>query len=288
MKKAPLPENRKQAPKFVSRQVPLYYQLETVLRQNISSGKWAVGHRLPSEAELGSEYGVSRITVRQALAPLEAEGLLRREAGRGTFVKEAPKFTGTLKLEGSLDDFISIVKTTSAKVISVEKTQASPEEAGLLGLEPGAAIIRCVRVRSHRSEPYSLVVNDIPYQIGKKLSKVDWAGPISDILQKKLGIQMGDARQSIRASLADVETSRILGIRVGAPLLSVDRVVYTEDGTPMDRVLTHYRSDIFSFTVHLRKGHSLGDSAPERVSQNTKLASRTGSSKPVTAGHRKS
>lgn len=256
MKRALPAENGRRAPKFVSRQVPLYYQLETVLRQHISSGKWAVDQRIPTEAELGTEYGVSRITVRQALASLEAEGLLRREAGRGTFVKDAPKFTGTLKLEGSLDDFISIVKTTSAKVISVEKMQASPEEAELLGLEPGAPIIRCVRVRSHRGEPYSLVVNDIPYQIGKKLSKADWSGPVTDTLQKKLGLQMGDARQSIRASLADVETANILGIRVGAPLLSVDRVVYTEEGIPIDRVLTHYRSDIFSFTVHLRKDHT--------------------------------
>jgi len=258
MKKRPLPETAKRTPKFVSRQVPLYYQLETVLRQNISSGKWGLDHRLPSESELGSEFGVSRITVRQALASLEAEGLLRREAGRGTFVKEIPKFTGTLKLEGSLDDFISIVKSTSAKVLSIDRVLATQEEAEMLRLRTGAPLVRCVRVRSHRGEPYSLVVNDIPYQIAKKLSKSDWGGPISDILQQKLGIQMGDARQSIRASLADVEMSRILGIRVGAPLLSVDRIVYSEDGVPVDRVLTHYRSDIFSFTVHLRKNHSNG------------------------------
>jgi GntR family transcriptional regulator len=243
------------APRFVSKQVPLYYQLETVLRQNISSGKWRIGDQLPTESELGTEYGVSRITVRQALASLEGDGLVRREAGRGTFVKEVPKFTGTVKLEGSLDDFISIVKTTSAKVLSIEKIQATPEEAELLNLETGAPIIRCVRVRSHRNQPYSLVVNDIPYHLGKSLSKVDWSGPISDILQQKLGILMGDARQSIRASLADVQTARTLGIRVGAPLLSVDRIVYSEEGQPVDRVLTHYRSDMFSFTVHLRKDH---------------------------------
>lgn len=253
MKRGSQPQTDKQTHKFVSRQLPLYYQLETVLRQNISSGKWRLNHRLPSEAELGSDYGISRITVRQALASLEAEGLLRREAGRGTFVKDTPKFTGTLKLEGSLDDFISIVKTTSVKVLSIDQVQATPEEAEMLGISVGAPLIRCTRVRSYRNEPYSLVVNDIPYQIGKRLSKSDWAGPVSDILQQKLGIQMGDAKQSIRASLADVETSRILGIRVGAPLLSVDRIVYNEAGGPVDRVLTHYRSDIFSFTVNLRK-----------------------------------
>ncbi len=145
MKEWLLPEAGKRTHRFVSRQLPLYYQLETLLRQNISSGKWSIDHRLPSEAELGSEYGVSRITVRQALASLEADGLLRREAGRGTFVKQVPTFTGTLKLEGSLDEFISIVKTTSVKVLSIDQVNATPEEAEMLGLEAGAPLIRYTR-----------------------------------------------------------------------------------------------------------------------------------------------
>src|ERR1700733_15191704 len=89
---------------FVSDQVPLYYQLQTILTEKIQSGNLEVGQRLPTEAELGNLSGVSRSTVRQAISKLEAENLIRREAGRGTFVNERRPFTGTLQLEGSLED----------------------------------------------------------------------------------------------------------------------------------------------------------------------------------------
>jgi DNA-binding GntR family transcriptional regulator len=99
------------------------------------------------------------------------------------------------------------------------------------------------------------VVNDLPREIGQQLARSDWKGSVTQVLQEKLHIPLMEARQSIRASLADTEAARVLAVRVGAPLLSVDRVVYTDDGTPVDRVQTHYRSDIFSFTVHQRRDH---------------------------------
>src|SRR5687767_14508721 len=83
--------------RFVTDAVPLYYQLESVLREKISSGQFASQERIPTETELAVEYGVSRITVRQALSALEKDGLVRRKAGLGTFVSELPAFSGDLK-----------------------------------------------------------------------------------------------------------------------------------------------------------------------------------------------
>ena len=117
---------------FVSDQVPLYYQLQTILTEKIQSGNLEAGQQLPTEAELGSQYGVSRITVRQALSKLEAENLIRREAGRGTFVNERRPFTSTLQLEGSLEDLMSIVRMTSVRVLRISQITASAEEARLL------------------------------------------------------------------------------------------------------------------------------------------------------------
>jgi len=240
---------------FVSDQVPLYYQLQTILTQKIQSGNLAAGQRLQTEAELGTQYGVSRITVRQALSRLEAENLIRREAGRGTFVSERVPFTGTLQLEGSLEELMSIVQMTSVRVLRISQITASAEEARLLQVPTGASLVRCTRVRSYRNEPLSLVVNVLPQKIGQQLSRSDWKGSVTQVLQEKLHIPLVEARQTIRASLADTEDARLLDIRVGAPLLSVDRIVYTDNGTPVDRVRTHYRSDIFSFAVHLRRDH---------------------------------
>ena len=78
-------------------------------------------------------------------------------------------------------------------------------------------------------------------------------------LQEKLRIPLIEAKQSIRASLADAQLARLLSTRIGAPLLSVDRLVMTNDHRPVTRVRTSYRSDIFQFNVHVRKDRANGD-----------------------------
>ena len=122
------------ARQFTSLEVPLYYQLAGVLQVQVRKGRYAAGDRIPTEAELVGEYGVSRITVRQALASLEQEGLVRREVGRGTFVNEHRPFVGELKVEGSLDDLISVGLYTSVKLLSSRTVLASRDDADKLGL----------------------------------------------------------------------------------------------------------------------------------------------------------
>src|SRR5262245_62551455 len=78
----------KPSSEFVTRKIPLYYQLENILREKIVSGAYAAGSRLPTESELIRIYGVGRITVRQALTALAKEGLIERKRRRGTFVTE--------------------------------------------------------------------------------------------------------------------------------------------------------------------------------------------------------
>jgi DNA-binding GntR family transcriptional regulator len=73
---------RPSEPRFVSDQVPLYYQLQSILADKILSGFFSIDQQMPTEAELEADYGVSRITVRQALRILEEKGLIRREPGR--------------------------------------------------------------------------------------------------------------------------------------------------------------------------------------------------------------
>jgi GntR family transcriptional regulator len=238
---------------FTSAEVPLYYQLAGVLREQILSGRFGTGDRIPTEVELVKSYGVSRITVRQALASLEKEGLVRREVGRGTFVNEQRPFTGELKVEGSLDDLISIGMFTSVKLLGVRTVKATPDEAAMLKLEPGAPITRCARLRYWHGDPYCHIVVDLPQAIGKRLSRADFKGSILRALEDKLDIHIRDAQQTVRASLADASLARLLETRIGAPLLSINRIVLRDDGTPVERVRTHYRSDIYCFSVHLAR-----------------------------------
>ncbi len=259
-KVAILDEAPEKSPIFALDQVPLYYQLQSILTEQIVSGMLAPGDQLPIEFQLEQQYGVSRVTVRQALAAMEKAGLIRREAGRGTFVSEArPHPLETLQLQGSMDELISLGQTTTVKMLYVKTVQATAKDAEQLGIRPGDNLIRCARIRIYRKEPYSYVLNDLPYEIGVRLSKTDWKHSISQALQEKLRIPLVEAKQSIRASLADAQLARLLSTRIGAPLLSVDRLVMTTDHRPVTRVRTSYRSDIFQFNVHLRKDKPNGD-----------------------------
>ncbi len=248
---------RTASPLFVDRSVPLYYQLANLLSEKIVSGDLRTGDRLPTEVELVKEYGISRITVRQALRLLEEERLIRREVGRGTFVSEYRPFTGALKVEGSLDDVISLGQNP-VKVIDVKTVKAAPDDAAQMGIEPGSLIIRATRIRLHRGEPYSHIVNDLPADIGRRLTRSDWTGVVLRIIEEKLHLPLRDAEQTVRASLADARLARLLCTRIGAPLLAVERVVRTDGARVVERVRIHYRSDIYAMKVHLNRAHPEG------------------------------
>jgi GntR family transcriptional regulator len=248
-------KKRPQVPQFFSDEVPLYYQLASLLREKIITGQYAPDEQLPTEADLVNEYSLSRITVRQALGSLEEEGLIRREPGRGTFVTEMRPFAGKLAMDGSIDDLISMGLATSVKLLDLRSVAAGPEDAALLDLEPGSRLTRVTRVRLYHQEPYSYIVNYLPREIGEKLTRtyLKRGGGVLKFIEEEMGLHLRDAEQSVKASLADASLARALNTRIGAPLLFVDRVVRCDDGRPVERVHVFYRSDIFSFTVHLTR-----------------------------------
>jgi GntR family transcriptional regulator len=246
---------------FVSSRVPLYYQLENLLREKILSGVFVAGDRLPTESELIEQYGVSRITVRQALTALAEEGLIERQQGRGTFVTERRTrrrpFEGTIHLTGSLDELISMALDTPIKVLETTRVEADQHEAELLGLRPGEPVYRIKRLRLYEGKPFSLIVNYLPAEIGVRFTNEELSsGSLLKRLESKFGLRLQSARQQITADLADPYVAGLLDVRVGAPLLSIERTVYTEDGRPIEYVHVLYRSDRYNYTVMLTRDSS--------------------------------
>ena len=249
---------------FVSSQIPLYYQLENVLREKITSGFYGDGDRLPTEIELIKEYGVSRITVRQALAALSDDGLIDRKQGRGTYIANRKtkqrKFTGTIHLTGSLDELIEMGMDTPVKVLEMNRVKADPHEAELLRIKVGTPIYRLKRLRLSENKPYSLILNYLPEEIGAKLTMAELSsGALLHTMETKLGYRLDNAVQEIKAELADPYVAKLLDIRVGTALLSIERTVYTDKGMPVEFVHTLYRSDLYGYSVKLvrdKKGKS--------------------------------
>ena len=265
--------------------VPLYYQLASILREHIVSGKYLAGDRLPTEEALARDYDVSRITIRQALGDLEKEGFIKREAGRGTFVADRRTFSNTFRMEGSLEDLISMGQSTTVRVLSLTTIKASASEADFLRLNLGDPLVRCTRLRLHGGTPFSYIINHLPGDIGKHLRPEAWKkGSILRQIETGLGIRMGDADQTISASPADAHLARLLKTGIGAALLSVDRVVRSVEGRPVEHVHSYYRSDIYSFKAHLVHNPVPSEtdeswsvsSAKRRVRPATRKSKRTG------------
>jgi GntR family transcriptional regulator len=240
---------------FQHDKIPLYYQLESVLREKILSGEFAEGEQLPTDNELIEQYGVSRITVRQALASLASEGLIERIQGRGTFVSRRKTIKGTIRLTGFLEDLMAMGIETKVKVLEFSQVKATVNVARQLQASVGDSIYQIKRVRYVKSTPYSYIVSYVPQEIGKRLSREELAaGSLLKLLEDKLKIALGEAFQVINASLADAHVARILQTRVGAPLLEIERTVYSVGGEPVEYVRTLYRSDLYCYTVKLVRG----------------------------------
>jgi len=249
--------NKRDKVVFKDNGIPLYYQLETILRQRIVSGDFAFDAPLPSEEALGQEYNVSRITVRQALGSLEREGLIVRKRGKGTFISEKVKSLESPKLTGFMEDLISMGIKTTAKVLGMSVIQAPAHVREHLKLGPEAQVVRFEKIRLVEGSTFSHVFNYLPMDIGRKIRKEKLSGkPLLMILEDDLGIKAAEAVQTVEATVADAKVAPLLEVRVGDPLLKVERTVFDKNQRPIEYVSVLYRSDKYFFTVRLKRKKS--------------------------------
>jgi len=237
--------------------IPLYYQLETILRKRISSGELARGDLLPSEEALAKEYNMSRITVRQALSSLESDGLIVRKRGKGTFVSKQHTYLESPKFTGFIEDLISMGIRTTSKILDISMVEGPRNIQEHLELEVGTQLFRIEKIRLVEGSPFSYVLNYLPPDIGQKIKKEDLiAKPLLMILEDDLGIKATEAVQSIEATIADTHVASLLGIRVGDPLLKGERTVFDVNHRPVEYVSVLYRADKYFYTVNLKRKRS--------------------------------
>lgn len=233
--------------------IPLYYQLETVLRKKIFSGDFVPDTPLPSEDALAEEYQVSRITVRQALSSLEQDGLVIRQRGKGTFVAETAGNLQMPRFTGSIEDLVLMgIRTTT---VVKDFSWIDPPENIKDKLQVGSQkVLRIEKIRSIENSPFSHVYNYLPPEIGEQLpSDLVKEKPMLMILEDELGIRAIEADQSVEATIADAEIASLLDIRVGDPLLKAERTVYDVKHNPVEYVSVLYRADKYAFTMKLKR-----------------------------------
>jgi len=232
--------------------VPLYHQIYVVLRQQILEGKFGDGP-MPGEIELARQFGASRVTMRRVFDYLVKEGLVRRHRGMGTFVvkPDDPMVMGggqTL-----LQNIIDVGERTSAVVVEFEDVLAPPDEAKCLEVPPGTPIKKLVRVRHLEDTPMALITTWLPLDVTSKLTMERLTNQSLLRLIEASGVRIDRASQVVSARLADVATAQYLDVAVGAPLLSVQRIVREMSGRPVQLLQGLYRPDRYEYRMELSR-----------------------------------
>jgi GntR family transcriptional regulator len=237
------------------RNIPLYFQLEQIIKSKILTGGFSPGGKIPTETELCDAYQVSKITVRQAILNLVNEGLLVRKQGKGTFTREnGVKGGSTFKFSGNIDDFISDgLKMKEVKPLDVTRTRSSSKVAKMLNIEEGEDVVQVRRTRNFNKVPVSYIKNYLPLDIGKKIKREDLlAYSMLQILRDKLKIPISNGIQYIDAVVADYDVSSALSVNIFSPLLYSELIVFTKDKRPVEYAQHFFRPDQFRYTIELK------------------------------------
>lgn len=212
---------------------PLYAQVKALLVQRVASGGWKPGQMLPSEFELASIYNVSQGTMRKALIALEADRLIVRRQGRGTYVARHTR-------ERALFHFFRMVdagnrrQTPSSIVLTHRTIKARPEQAALLEVEPGTMLHAVVRVRRFGGVPAIFERIFIPVALMPRLSlpkAVVMEDEMYVIYEESFGITVARASERLTAVPAGCEEATHLKVAAGTPLLQILRLARDVGGS---------------------------------------------------------
>jgi GntR family transcriptional regulator len=232
------------------------------LERRILMGEYAQGSQLPSESELASSVGVSRTTLREAVGRLVARGLLRREQGRGTYVRGRSRIQISMLLEAnlSISDMIREMGMTPKTTEVTTAVEVPPEEVAVALGRPGLQHVLCVRrVRAADGEPAVYSTDYLPIEPGLPLESDSYRGSVYELLGDFYGLPVTSGHALLRAGLAGRDLAPKLHLAPGDLTLVLSQVHSLSDGRMVMFSLVHLRNDMFS--VYVRRGTPEGAGA---------------------------
>jgi len=216
---------------------PLHHQAYLILRDAILSGRYRPGTLLPTEEAFAAEFGVSRITIRRAMEALVQADLIDRQQGKGTFVRRgavsAPVQVPTFSM---IEQITRIGATTEVKVVEFGWELPPADVRKAFGLTEGQKLQRAVRVRYQDGEPLIHLTTFVSEAIGNTITREDMGREALYTLIRRAGKQIVRGEQTISAALASPVLSQRLNVKIGAPLLSVTRMMQDASGEPVEHL----------------------------------------------------
>jgi GntR family transcriptional regulator len=220
-------------------------QVRQVL-EDLIDAELSPGQAIPSERALVVRLGVSRVTVRQAIADLVEAGILERVHGKGTFVT-GPQVSSRLHLTSFSREMRDRGLVPATVVLSAGEEAADETVAYALRIRVGGQVIRVERLRTADGTPMAHEVGYYPSVLFPGLLERE-LGSLYDVFASQYGITMTSGEQTVRAESADADQARILGIAKRAPLLVQDRVTYARE-RPIEVSTSWYRGD--RYRIHM-------------------------------------
>ena len=236
--------------------VPLHIQVRETIRRQVRDGALIdKTGRLMTEAELGRHFGVSRITIRNAISPLVDEGMFARARGRGTFLRSNQPENWVGRLMGFSETIRDAGYQAGAKVL--QQGMTNRHETGVREQLQERAVWQLKRLRLADDTPIAIEHAFYPPDIGLELEKRDLTSIIMySVFEDELGLAIKEARQTIGASLAEPTSAKLLGVKAGSPLLSIERLTLSKDGRALELLRSVYLPDYFRLSISLTRRRS--------------------------------
>jgi GntR family transcriptional regulator len=229
----------------------LYSRLREIFREKVRSGEWPAEQPIPSERDLSGRYGVSRMTVRQAILELVDEGLFYREQGRGTFVGRHP-IGEQPRLAGFTEEMHARDRKPATKLLEARMWPADRAVAERLRIKPGQFVVRLRRLRFVDGAPLVCTLSYISFLGCEALLQKDLeSGSLYGLLETEFDLPPLEGEQTIEARVADDETAATLGIQLGEPVLVIRRITSTRRNRVLEYAISTYRGDRYSVGMHL-------------------------------------
>lgn len=231
--------------------VPLYFQLKTIILQDIQKGVYPIGTQIPTELELQEAFQVSRATIRHALSELVNEGWLERKTSKGTFVSQPKKTRNVFR---SFEPFYQRVEATGQRhrteVLEMAVIQADEPLARAMLLRMGEKVVTIFRRRYIEEDAVLTARNYLPYSICSFVLDHDLCEEsLYEVLMQNPVSRIAVTRSIVSAQSSSPEDMRLLGIKKNTPILVFTNTATTEGGAVVDYAFTRYRSDLSNFEI---------------------------------------
>ena len=227
--------------------IPIYVQIEELIKQQIADGKYKQGEMIPSEREFAEMYQVSRMTVRQAITNLVGNGQLYREKGKGTFVTTEKMEQSLNALTSFTEDMLARGLVPTSEVLSFEIIVPPAEIAKELQIAADETVYFITRIRHADNIPMALERTYIPIALFPNLQAHQLTQSLYQIIEQHYGSRLNYADQHIEASIVSNEDRKHLQLAENAVVLIMQRKTFLVDQRPVEFVRSTYRADRYKF-----------------------------------------